>query len=262
MRIVSNLGIAIGPAIGGFIATRSYLVLFVLAGVASLLYGILVLLRVKETNPASVAKEEGQVEEPAHYGAVLKDSPFLMFSLLMLISTVVYAQMNTTLPVYLKNGFNVSESWYGLLMSLNAAMVVVFQYSVTRWVSKKASGLVMALGMLFYAVGFGMFGFIGTLPLFFLAQAIWTTGELIVSPTSQAFVANAAPRTLRGTYMGIFGITWGIGYGLGPLLGGLAMDGLGGQYIWYAAFGLDLLVVLAFIAFNRTMVAREKVSLQ
>jgi len=50
--------------------------------------------------------------------------------------------------------------------------------------------------------------------------------------------------------MGIFGLTYSAGFGLGPLAGGLVMDNLGGQYIWYAAFAICLLLGLGFLAMN------------
>ena len=259
IRIVTNLGVAIGPAIGGVIASRSYLLLFMLSAVASVVYGVIITLFVRETRPtlpnASKATSTSTSQKTG-MGAIFSDRIFLTFNMLYLCSTMVYAQMNTTLPVYLKQGFGVSESWYGLLMSLNAAMVVLFQFPLTHWLSRYARGKMMALGMLLFAVGFGMFGFVSVLPLFFLAQAIWTTGEMVASPVAQAFVADAAPVERRGIYMGFYGLMWGVGYGLGPLFGGLVMDQGNGRVIWYAAIGINLAVMLGFLIFNRRMQAR------
>ena len=78
----------------------------------------------------------------------------------------------------------------------------------------------MALGAFLYALGFGAQGFVGTLPLFALSVAIWTLGEMVIAPVATVLVADMAPETLRGRYMGAFGLTWGVGYGLGPTLGG------------------------------------------
>jgi MFS family permease len=161
--------------------------------------------------------------------------------------------MNTTLPVYLKHDFGVNEREYGLLMSLNAAMVVFFQFPLSSWINRYEKGLMMAAGVLLFGIGFGMFAFVATLPLFFLAQAIWTTGEMITSPISQAFAADAAPSSMRGRYLGFYSLTWGVASGVGPLLGGLVMDRYGGRYIWYAALSLNLLVMAGFLLFNSRM---------
>jgi len=60
-----------------------------------------------------------------------------------------------------------------------------------------------------------------------------------------------APETMRGRYMGAFGLIWGVGYGLGPTLGGAVMDNLGGRYIWYAALILGSMAAAAFLLLGR-----------
>lgn len=158
--------------------------------------------------------------------------------------------------MYLNKGFGLSEQWFGLMMGVNAAMVVLFQFPITRLTDRYARGAMMALGVAFYAVGFGMFGFISALLLFFLAQAVWTVGEMITVPVSQAFVADIAPETMRGRYMGAFGLNWAIAYGLGALLGGATMDKLDGHYIWYGALVINALVMFGFLALGSPMKRR------
>jgi MFS family permease len=107
------------------------------------------------------------------------------------------------------------------------------------------------LGAFLYALGFGAQGFVGTLPLFALSVAIWTLGEMVIAPVSTVLVADMAPETLRGRYMGAFGLTWGIGYGLGPTLGGTIMDNWGGRYVWYASLILGAIAAAAFLLLGR-----------
>jgi len=259
LRVVQNLGIAIGPALGGLIATHSsYLLLFVISAVASAIYGIMIALFVRETLPkgSPAAQEAFGKQSGAGMGDVLRDRVFMLFTCLSLATLISYSQMTTTLPVYLNRSFGVSEQWFGLLMSLNATMVVLFQFPVTRIISRYTRSVMMALGAVFYALGFGVFAegplwaSMGALPFFFLAQAILTTGEMICVPVSQAFAADIAPQDMRGRYMGVFGLAYTAGYGLGPMLGGLVMDHLGSQYIWYGAFISCLLLALGFLAMS------------
>jgi MFS family permease len=256
LRIVQNVGVAIGPAIGGFIATRSYLVLFLCAGFSTLCYGLIAALFTRETLPPIEHSAQSSTDRPASdtgFGVVLADRTFIVFCGLYFISILIYGQMNTTLPVYLKQGFGIVESEYGLMMSLNAVMVVFFQFSLSSWVNRFDKGNMMAAGVLFFAVGFGMFAFVSTLPLFFLAQAIWTIGEMITSPISQAFAADIAPSSMRGRYLGFYSLICGVASGIGPLMGGVVMDRLGGRYIWYAAILFNMVVIAGFLLFNRRM---------
>jgi len=259
LRVMQNLGVAIGPAIGGFIATRSYLVLFTVAALSSAVYGLIITLFARETKPKVAMTSDASVRvapKDEGFGRVLCDQVFMLFCGLSLLSQIVYSQMNTTLPVYLNKGFGLSEQWFGLMMGVNAAMVVLFQFPITRLTDRYARGAMMALGVAFYAVGFGMFGFISALLLFFLAQAVWTVGEMITVPVSQAFVADIAPETMRGRYMGAFGLNWAIAYGLGALLGGATMDKLDGHYIWYGALVINALVMFGFLALGSPMKRR------
>ncbi len=256
LRIVQNIGVAVGPAVGGFIATRSYLVLFLCAAFGSLVYGIIAALFTRETLPiikhGSTSKTARQSTDDG-FAVVLGDRTFIIFCGLYLVSLLIYSQMNTTLPVYLKQEFRVKEAEYGLLMSLNAVMVVLFQFPLSSWINRYEKGYMMAAGVLLFAIGFGMFAFVATLPLFFLAQAIWTTGEMVTTPISQAFAADVAPSSMRGRYLGFYSLIWGVSSGVGPLLGGLVMDRMGGHYIWYAAILFNLLVMAGFFLFNRKM---------
>ena len=138
-------------------------------------------------------------------------------------------------------------------MALNAIMVVLLQFPITRITDRyrRLQMQMMALGAFLYALGFGAKGFVGTLPLFASSVVIWTLGEMVIAPVSTVLVADIAPETMRGRYIGVFGLTWGIGYGLGPTLGGAIMDNLDGRYIWYASLILGLMAAAALFLRGR-----------
>jgi MFS family permease len=127
--------------------------------------------------------------------------------------------MNTTLGVYLRDVHGTPESAYGLILSLNAAMVVFLQFPITRRIEDYPPMLMMALGSALYAIGFAMYGFISVYWLFLVAMVIITIGEMLVAPVSQAVVANLAPDDKRGRYMAVFGFSFGIPFGswMGPI---------------------------------------------
>jgi MFS family permease len=258
LRIVQNLGVSIGPAIGGFIATRSYLLLFVIAALSAGIYSLIILVFTRETRPVLVSHLHAQTGDKrpigvAGLGQVLADRTFMLFCLIYVVALLVWAQAGTTLPVYLNKEFGISEQWYGMLMSLNALMVVLLQFPLTRFAQRFLRANMMALGTALFAVGFGLYAVVSVLPLFFVAQAIWTLGEMISTPVSQAFVADAAPATSRGRYMGVYGLVFTLAFGIGPLFGGMIMDAYGGRYVWGMAVLLCSLAAVGFLWLGRHM---------
>jgi MFS family permease len=251
MRIVSNLGIAIGPAIGGFIATRSYLISFLAASLASAIYFFITILLVKETKPELPAGEMSGIRDTGGYGQLMRDVPFLLFCATFAIMGIAYAQMMTILPVYIKEQFLIPESRFGLIMATNAAMVVLFQWPLTRALRRLTLGPALALGAVFVAVGLGIVAFSTTFSWFLLSMIIVTIGELIFAPSSTAFAANLAPEAMRGRYMGVFGMSVGLSFGMGPAVGGLISDNLGPASVWQITAVVALLSAFAFLAIGR-----------
>jgi MFS family permease len=253
MRVAMNLSIAIGPAIGGFIATYSYLVLFLADTITSLITALIVFLVVEESKPQGIESSEktGFRETFIGYRIVLKDRLFMLFVIISTLSTVVYVQMYSTLSVYLRDVHGVPESGYGWLMTLNAGMVVLLQFGITRKISKYPPMLILALGSFLYAVGFGMYGFVSAFLMFMLAMVIITVGEMVVIPVAQAYVGKAAPEDMRGRYSGVMGFSWMIPGMVGPLLAGLVMDNGDPSWVWYGSAVLGTIAALGFLRLRK-----------
>ena len=248
LRVVLNVGITFGPMVGGFIASYSYEVLFITAGAAMGVYALIITFFVHETHHSDQQHDKPNLlKSMGGFVTVFRDKQFMIFLGFYALTCLIYAQNNTTLTVFLINTHHLDERWLGLLMGVNATMVVLFQYPLTRWLTRFKRGYVMAVGMVLFAVGFGLFGVMRAVPLFFIAQGIWTLGELFTSPVAQSLTADAAPSDQRGRYMGVYSLTFAIAYAIGPLLGGLVMDHVNPYTLWLVIFGMGLVVSLAYL---------------
>lgn len=258
LRVVFNLAVTIGPAIGGLLATRSFLLLFFCDAVSSTITAIIVALALRETKPEAAEDEPEQTMAQTFggYWDVLRDVTFMFFVGAFVLLTFVYMQMNTTLAVYLRDSHGVPAQGFGYLLSMNAAMVVLFQFAITRRIAKYKPLTIMAVGTLLYAVGFGMYGFVSTYTLFIVAMIVITIGEMLVAPNSQALVAKFSPDDMRGRYMAVFGISGAIPWGLGPLLAGLILDNADPRWLWYAAGVLGLVAAGCFAMLQRRVEQR------
>ena len=260
LRMINNLGIAIGPAVGGFVAAVSYALAFYAAAAANLLFVTLISFMVKETLPSRKAVSKATKHEvhkqDGGYGPVLRDRPFVTLCGVFVLTTIPAAIMMMLLAVYAKENFGVPESQYGFIMATNAAMVVLFQYAVTRRSQAYPPLRVLALGALFYALGAGSValghGFWG----FWLSMVVLTFGELLLAPTGTALAANLAPPDMRGRYMGLYGITWSVAFGIGPVIGALLSDQIAPAAIWLFGLAAGLAAVVGFLLLQRWLASR------
>ncbi|MFX1385179.1 MAG: MDR family MFS transporter, partial [Promethearchaeota archaeon] len=248
LRVAINLSATIGPLLGGFLATKSYMFLFIGDAVSSLITAIIVYIVIPETKPQTQDEkpEETVMKTLIGYKEVLKDWIFVLFLLISATTVLVYMQMNSTLSVFLREVHGFPEQGFGLLLSMNATMVVLFQFWITKKFSKYAPMKVMAIGTLFYMIGFGMYGFVSTIYLFFIAMAIITVGEMIAMPIGQTAVAFFAPEDKRGRYMAAYGFHWAIPTLFGVLAAGLVADHIGPNWIWYLAGILSFFSAVGF----------------
>lgn len=250
-RIVVNVSAAVGPAIGGMLATRSFLMLFITDAIISLIVAIMVFFLLPETR-TQLRKQapESMLESFQGYGRVMRDATFMVFWVAAVFTTLVYMQMNSTLAVYLRDSHAISEQGFGYLLSLNAVMVVIFQFAITRRVDRRPPFLVMAWGTLLYAVGFSMYGLGSDYAFFVLAMVVITVGEMLVAPIGQTIVAKLAPEDMRGRYMAFFGFSWAIPGIVGTLLAGLIMDNMNPRIVWFAAGFLGLIATAIYVSLH------------
>jgi MFS family permease len=248
LRMSNNVGVALGPALGGLIAAVSYGTAFYIAAIGMVIYSLLLVFFAKET----LSRQEKILKERfAGYDRILKDKAFLSFTGSVTLTTVCAAIMWVLLAVYAKQNFGVMENQYWLIPTTNALMVVFFQVSVTQLTKRFPPLSMLALGAFFYAVGVGSVVLGHSFWAFWISMVIMTIGELILMPTATTYVADLAPADMRGRYMSIYGLTWGISTGLGPVFGGLLNDLSRPAAIWIGAFFFGIASAMAFLTLYR-----------
>lgn len=253
IRVVFNMAVIIAPATAGLLIARSYILLFIVDAVISLISAAVVIFWLPETKPQTHehAKPESIGNTFAGYGRVFKDVPFVAFVLVCIMMTLVYMNMNTTLGVFLRDQHGVPEAGYGSLISLNAILVVAFQFWIARRLEKYKPLLMMAAGTALYAIGFAMYGFISSYLMFAVAMIVITIGEMVVSPFQQAMVAHFAPEEMRGRYMAVAGLSWGLAFAIGPYFAGLIIDNANPNLLWVACGILGMMAVLGYVVLDR-----------
>jgi MFS family permease len=260
LRVVANFAWIIGPTIGGFLASYNFLFLFLGDAIISTITAALVFRLLPETKPQSREKSEGEsmMQTIRGYGQAFADRPFLSFILASILMILVYQQMYSSLSVFLRDTHHVSSRIYGLIMSSSAVTVVLFQFSVTRIIKRYPPFLMMATATFFYMIGFTMYGFVSTVPLFVVAMIIITIGEMVGMPTSNSLAASFAPEDKRARYMAVFGLVWAVPSMVGPWSAGLIMDNYNQNYVWYIGGALCVVAIMAFLFLHLRLGSRER----
>jgi MFS family permease len=250
MRMSNNVGVAIGPALGGLLASRSYSTAFFLAAAGMITYAVLLLVKANETLPEHGGDQPAEKAILAGYDRIFHDGRFMGFILAFTLTSMMSSMMWTMLPVYTNRQFGLPENLYGLIPTTNALMVVFFQYFVTQRTRKKPMIPVMAVGATFYMIATISVSFFSSFWGFWTCMVVHTLGELMLVPTATTFTANLAPPDMRGRYMSVFGLTWNVASGIAPLIGGFLSDQFSPVTTWYGSgvIGLISILVYAFIA--------------
>ena len=252
LRVVGNMAWLIGPTVGGFVARTSFFALFVIDAAISCTVAILFYVLMPETKPTRHASEpeEGFVRTFRNYRVVLRDRAYLAFLLAGVLMGMVYIQMYNSLSVYLRDNHGVGPQGYGLLLSASAITVICFQFWMIRAIKMRPQFLMMALGTIFYMIGFGMFGVVSAYWLFVLAVFIITVGEMIVVPTSQTLAAGFARLEMRGRYMAAYGLSLSVPAAIGPAAAGIILDNYHADLLWYLGAVLCAVSSIGFYALH------------
>jgi len=262
-RIAINAAFALGPAVGGFLASRSYQLAFYGATSGFFAYSLLLFFLAHETLVKLPTRLEGAPSEQdrpdrsAGYGRILRDGSYLGFTSLIGLGLIAPTMLWVLLPIYAKSNYGLVESLYGWIPTTNALMCVFLQFPVSEVTRHYQALRVTAIGMLVYACGAGsvflMTGFWG----FWLSMVILTMGELILVPTASKYVADLAPADLRGRYMSVYWLSWGVARTLAPLIGGFLNDSVGGQAIWLAALAIGATSTIGLLLLERISLPRR-----
>lgn len=159
------------------------------------------------------------VAQQAHKPRVAGSSPAAAtISFTVFIDLVGFGIVIPILPLYAEH-FGASPLVIGLLVGIYSAMQLIAAPILGRLSDRVGRRPVLLVSILGTAVGFLLMGMAGSLELLFAARIIdGITGGNI--STAQAYIADITPPERRSRAMGIIGAAFGLGFIIGPAIGG------------------------------------------
>lgn len=248
-RLAINLGVVIGPAVGGLLARIDYGYLFWVDGLTCLIAAILLWffffrqgLHLKQisTTPEEKSKTPWQ------------DGLFLRVLFFVFILGIVFVQLFNTWPLYLRNIYQLLEDRIGLLLALNGIMIIAIEMPLVYKLEKANQLVVISIGSLLLVSGFAILPLGNTYLFAIFTVIVWTLGEILVFPMIFSFISSLASEHNRGKYMGLFSFSFAVSFIVGPALGTWIYDGFGPQYLWIFIGIIGLFVSAGFLMMNRS----------
>jgi len=240
-RLAINLGMSIGPALGGFLATVSFHAMFAVDAVTTLLAGTL--LAVTPWRAFSGVNSEAPNRQGSRIGpaTILHDGRFLVFLGAVILVGIVFFQHESALPLYLVQYLHLSPAFYGMLFTINTLLIVGLEVPIitatAHWPNRRS----LAIGCLLFAIGFGALGLIASPAGVIATVVVWTFGEMLLFPAMSAHMAEIAPENRRGAYMGAYSMSLSISLTIGPWMGTQLLALLGPVRVWFVMFALGAL---------------------
>ena len=254
-RLAVNLGMSVGPAVGGFLAIRSFHALFYVDGLTSILAGLVLVVSPWRESPRRPLHEPEWPEpedlgreieadsveplaavSPAADLRAFRSRSMLHFLAGMIPAQLVFFQLLSTTSLFLVRSLHLPESRYGALFTINTLMIVLIEVPLNTATERWSHRRTLTLGALLYAVGFGSFAFAKNIAQVIAGVVVFTFGEMILLPGSAAYAAEIAPAERRGEYMGLYTMSFNLSFAIGPWLGAQIFERHGPQALWGAAF--------------------------
>ncbi len=240
-RFAGHVGYASGAAVAGFLADHSFLWVFVMDAATSVIFGLLVLLALPEGRRTTKSEDV----ERGGYATIAADKPFLLLFAASAFVAFIFAQQQSSLPLYVERILHLRPADFGLLISLNGALVLAIELPISSVTMRHPPKQMMGLGFLLFGAGFALTATAHSLLALLGTVAIWTLGEIVSAPVAYAYLADIAPEHLRGRYQGIYELAWGFGGVAGPALGSVLLAwSVNGLWAVCGALGLAASVLV------------------
>lgn len=243
IRLFINLGFSIGPVVGGLlIANVSYNAIFWVDGVTSTLASLLLLFLLRPKKADKIEEEVIVIKEGAK---PYKNPLFLLFFLIMIINSIVFVQYFSSIPLFYKEHHQLSADVIGWLMFLNGAMIVALEMPLISWLERKKLSKTMAIfwGIALLAFSVIILNVSDWFGILIVGMILMTLGEMIGSPFASALALEMAPKGRKGSYMGLFSMSFSLSHIIGHNATLNVIYNFGYFNTWTILFG-----VLAFAA--------------
>jgi len=231
-RLAVNLGWAFGGAIGGFLASVNFHLLFWVDGCTNIIAAIMLLLLIPRVK---IVKRVQSVTDAVKSSSPYRDGVYLLFIVMVILYAICFFQLFTMQPVFYQSQWHLNVRLIGFLMALNGVLIAVTEMVIIHNLDGKRHPLqYIPLGVLMVGSGFLVLNILpaSAWTAFFVVMLI-TYGEILSMPFMNSFwIARTTPYN-RGEYAALYTIAWSVAQSLGPYAGSQIIGVYGFYTFWW-----------------------------
>ena len=252
-RMALNLGFSIGPALGGFLAAVSYTFLFYGNAIAAFFSAVLFYLyfRNRKGNEKNVkeeaANEVGEYADRSPY----KDGPFMLFSILSCVFAICFFQLLSTIPLYYRTIYHMSEAEIGIILAFSGLVVFALEMLVVHIAEKRFTSLtIIVSGAILCAISFGILNLAHGIWVLYVAMFVFCISEILAMPFMATITLQRSSVRKRGAYMGINSLSFSAAHIFSPFVGTRIASAYGFDKLWW---GTVLILMVTAVGFYFVM---------
>jgi predicted MFS family arabinose efflux permease len=255
-RLAVNLGWGTGMALGGWLASISYRLIFWADGITSLVAAVFILFFLKK--PADGGKQSDPPRHEKGDGLTAwRDKVYLFFIFLSIVFGICFFQSSATLPLFYKEVVKLDEHQFGWIMSMNGLMIAVMEMVLVYSLEGRRNSLTyIKAGVVLLALAFAaLIGLPHLLWVMVFSMVLMTFGEMMSMPFMNSFWIGRSKDHNRGDYAGLYTMSWSIAQITAPLLGTQVVKHLGFDALWWTCIGMCLLIFVGFLYLRKKVSA-------
>ena len=250
VRLAVNLGYALGPFMGGFVAAKlGYDFLFIFNALAIFIGGNTFYHLFKNKKHRTTEKEISAAEKKALL-MPWKDGKYLVYLFFFTLTIIVFMQLLYTAPLFFNTEYGFDEALVGMLMGINGLIIALIEMPlIFKLESLLKPVICVVIGSILIGIGFVSFYLIAIPMVAALTYTVFLTfGEMLSFPFSNNYAMSFSTDHNRGKYMGLYTMTFSSAHIVAPLLGLYLVEQMGYNTLWLGSAALCFFAAVMILA--------------
>jgi MFS family permease len=249
-----NIGMALGPLIGGFLATIAYRWIFVGDVLTSLICAALIFFGVRETFrhvPCQEADARRSIDRHSKhiYHLIWFRHPLVLaFCLSYFFLICPLMGLEYAVPILVKNTFASSLAYVGIIYTINAVCILSLSFLIEKFIRRRSEIRWMIVAGIFWSAGLAILLFGYSIPAMMICTVVWTIGEIIASIIVPTFIAERVDHQVKGRFLALNDIVRSFAGVVCPIGLGLVWTHRGPTTVLTVLTALPVIGVAAYVA--------------